>query len=82
MDFELSAGILAAGPAQQAYSLDLSAKAEVRRRMARAVTHARISTTRQRRTRRQALARRGESTARALDANDVESRVDTPSQSR
>jgi hypothetical protein len=31
MDFELSAGILAAGPEQQAYSLDLTAKADLRR---------------------------------------------------
>lgn len=35
MDFELSAGILAAGPAQPAYSLDLAAWAYARRRMAR-----------------------------------------------
>jgi hypothetical protein len=34
MDFELSAGILAAGPVQQAYYLGLTAKADLRRRMA------------------------------------------------
>ena len=34
MDFELSAGILAAGPAQPAYSPDPTAKADLRRRIA------------------------------------------------
>jgi hypothetical protein len=33
MDFELSAGILATGPAQQAYSPDLAVKADARRRI-------------------------------------------------